>query len=384
MPSVRARRPIATSSSSPLTLSPPSSSTVTSPLSPRTADALAPARTSTPASRRASLTCSPANGSSFGSRRSIASITATCGPEASPGLGHLGADGAASQHHEASRDPLRRRRIAVVPWPRVGEPIDRRNRRPRSGGDDDGPASRRGCRRRPSRAARRRVPRARGTARCPAPPAREAAPSRRGRGSPRRGGRAPLRGPAPRDRLRGAGHSSHLGERLGRAQQGLRRHARVVRALAADEVVLDDRDLEPAVGESTGADLPGGPAPITTTSNSRSLIRLSSVLGYRSDVSSFGFTKATSSAPSRSQLAPVAGEQRGSPRPPWGTSPSPVRGRPHRRPGRGQALGSPAGDRPASPTPRRAAPLAAVEGDPRSTLCTARPRRSRRSRPARA
>ena len=53
------------------------------------------------------------------------------------------------------------------------------------------------------------------------------------------------------------------GHRLGRArgcgatsasasygpQQRLRRHARPERALAADEPVLDDRDLEPALGE---------------------------------------------------------------------------------------------------------------------------------------
>ena len=38
-----------------------------------------------------------------------------------------------------------------------------------------------------------------------------------------------------------------LGERLVRAQQRLRRHARPVRALAADEAILDDRHLQAAL-----------------------------------------------------------------------------------------------------------------------------------------
>ncbi len=44
------------------------------------------------------------------------------------------------------------------------------------------------------------------------------------------------------DRLRGARHPPGLVQHLGRAQQRLRRHARVERAFAADQVPLDDRD----------------------------------------------------------------------------------------------------------------------------------------------
>ena len=46
-----------------------------------------------------------------------------------------------------------------------------------------------------------------------------------------------------------AGDALGLGERLVRAQQRLRRHARPERALAPDEPVLDDRDLQPVLGE---------------------------------------------------------------------------------------------------------------------------------------
>ena len=51
------------------------------------------------------------------------------------------------------------------------------------------------------------------------------------------------------------GTRPHLAQQLGRSQQRLRRHARVVGALAADEVLLDDRDLEPGLAEPSGRDL---------------------------------------------------------------------------------------------------------------------------------
>ena len=47
---------------------------------------------------------------------------------------------------------------------------------------------------------------------------------------------------------------------LARPQQRLRRDARPVRALAADQLPLDDGDAEPALGERAGAVLPGRPA----------------------------------------------------------------------------------------------------------------------------
>src|SRR5262249_48535495 len=58
-------------------------------------------------------------------------------------------------------------------------------------------------------------------------------------------------------RLRGAGNPLRLGERLIRTEQGLRGHARVEGALAADEVALDDRDRQPVLGEPPRADLAG-------------------------------------------------------------------------------------------------------------------------------
>jgi hypothetical protein len=50
-----------------------------------------------------------------------------------------------------------------------------------------------------------------------------------------------------------AGHAldpADLGERLIGPQQRLRRHARPVRALAADQPILDDRHFQPSFGQS--------------------------------------------------------------------------------------------------------------------------------------
>ena len=60
-------------------------------------------------------------------------------------------------------------------------------------------------------------------------------------------------------RLRDAGDPARLVEQLAGAQQRLRGHAGVVGALAADQVLLDDRDAQAAVGEAPRADLPGAP-----------------------------------------------------------------------------------------------------------------------------
>ena len=51
------------------------------------------------------------------------------------------------------------------------------------------------------------------------------------------------------DGLRRAGDPLDLRERLVGPQQRLRRHARPERALAADEPVLDDRHLQPVLGQ---------------------------------------------------------------------------------------------------------------------------------------
>ena len=53
------------------------------------------------------------------------------------------------------------------------------------------------------------------------------------------------------------GHAPHLGQQLARAQQRLGGHARVVGALAADQLRLDDRDRQPAVRQPPGRHLAG-------------------------------------------------------------------------------------------------------------------------------
>ena len=55
-----------------------------------------------------------------------------------------------------------------------------------------------------------------------------------------------------------ARHAPRLVEQLARPQQRLRRHAGVIGALAADQVLLDDRDPEAAVGQAARADLSRG------------------------------------------------------------------------------------------------------------------------------
>ena len=54
--------------------------------------------------------------------------------------------------------------------------------------------------------------------------------------------------------------------RLTRAQQRLRGDARPVGALAAEQLALDDRHAQAALGQAVGAVLAGGPPPRTITS----------------------------------------------------------------------------------------------------------------------
>ena len=248
---------------------------VTAPSWPRAPPlALAPVRTSTPRSRSASATCSPANGSSLGSSRS------------SPRRARPRHRGFA-RPAPARRRPARRRGRSGCPGPasrsspaRLSqgfasrEPVDRRNRAPDAGGDHD------------------RLARHEHVVADLHPPLAVERPSPRNSSIPRSSSQgswpessrswitSSRRSSAASDvelaghRLGGARHPPHLGEHLGRAQQRLRRHARVVRALAADQVRLDDRHLQAAVGEPPRADLARWPAPITMASNSRSLIPL--------------------------------------------------------------------------------------------------------------
>ncbi len=58
-----------------------------------------------------------------------------------------------------------------------------------------------------------------------------------------------------------ARHAARLADELLRPQQRLRRHAGVERALAADEVLLDERDLHPmALGQPPRGNLARGPS----------------------------------------------------------------------------------------------------------------------------
>jgi hypothetical protein len=62
------------------------------------------------------------------------------------------------------------------------------------------------------------------------------------------------------DRLSRAWEAPSLGENLRRAEETLRRHARVVRALPADQVAFDEDDREARLSQLAGADLARGSA----------------------------------------------------------------------------------------------------------------------------
>lgn len=58
------------------------------------------------------------------------------------------------------------------------------------------------------------------------------------------------------DSLRRSSYAAGFRDRLRRSQQRPRRHAGIEGALAADEIVFDDCDAQPAVGEAPRAHLP--------------------------------------------------------------------------------------------------------------------------------
>ena len=175
-----------------------------------------------------------------------------CGRRSSPArraaveLRELAADGAAAEDDEA-RGHLARRAVAsrLVQYSTVVEPVDRRDRRRRAGRDDE-PLVLELARRRPRRRrAGRPAPRPRTSSTCD-PRATRRGPSRRSRRRPGRatqktcpGSSSPVTASAAPGARRAAATS------LGRAQQRLRRHAGVVRALAADELALDERRSRP-------------------------------------------------------------------------------------------------------------------------------------------
>ena len=173
--------------------------------------------------------------------------------ERGPRLRQLHADDAAAEHEQLAGDLVGRRRLAVRPRLRLGEPGDRRQQRARAGRDDHRLA-RLVHDRLAVRAADLHPPLA-GQPRLPAQQ-RHAALLQ-----PRQ-----LRGvvelvdhlvaaaqharrvePARGRVVRHARHARDLVEQLARAQQRLRRHARPVAALAADQLALDERDRSPAL-----------------------------------------------------------------------------------------------------------------------------------------
>ena len=99
-----------------------------------------PRRTSMPSSRNSSAISSPASGWTRPSRCSPRSTTVTCDAHAREELRELGADRAAAHDDEAPRHLVRPRRVAVRPVLDRVEALDRRNQRPRAGGE------RRACR----------------------------------------------------------------------------------------------------------------------------------------------------------------------------------------------------------------------------------------------
>ena len=166
----------------------------------------------------------------------------------------------------ARRRPARRRA-------RSGSPGARSPRPPRDSSSSRRPRCRRAAARRAAIRSRRRARRTR----APARRLRRLRAARRAR-SPRTSSRALLLEPpgVPRvvtpvrdlvappedaldvdlagDRLGRARSEPGRGERLGRSQQRLRRQARVVRALAAGELPLDDRDLDVRIETTQRAD----------------------------------------------------------------------------------------------------------------------------------
>ena len=259
MPAVRGVRPTATRSSSAAIRSPPDSSTSIPSPAVATRSTRAPVRTVFAAQRSGDLL---AGEGLLASEDPVAALgQGDLRPQRRPGLGELGPDRPAPEDDHARRDPLRGGRVAVVPGLDRVEPLYRGHRRTGAVGDDD------------------RAPRHQ----CglvhhhsffavePALAPEEHDPAFFQPGQLTRvvevvdhlvaAGEDRLRVELASHRGRRAGHAPCLVEQLARSQQRLRGHACVVGALAADQVLLDDRDAEATVGEAPGADLSRGSRP---------------------------------------------------------------------------------------------------------------------------
>jgi hypothetical protein len=170
------------------------------------------------------------------------------GAEAPHGLRHLHADRPGPQDEHAARNGLHGGRLAVGPDAvELAQPRDRRDDRVRTACDDD-------VVRRMADA----VDLDDTSAGEPAAAAQQVDPRSR---QPALLTRVRVLGDhevAPRERrldidLRGRRRLARRMDRLARPQQRLRRYARPVRALAADQLALDERDAQPALGQRAGA-----------------------------------------------------------------------------------------------------------------------------------
>ena len=132
-------RPSATSSVSPAASRPSEVVTTTSSSRCSTFSAFCPVRTSTPYSSSASVTCAHAYSSSRGSSRRSPSISVTCEPSVWNACDISTPTTPPPMITSRLRDLLRGRRLAVGPGvvDRV-QPLDRRHRGQRAGGEDDG------------------------------------------------------------------------------------------------------------------------------------------------------------------------------------------------------------------------------------------------------
>ena len=150
----------------------------------------------------------------------------------------------------------RGRRLPVRPRIGLGQAGDRRQRGPRSGATITASRARRAARRRRGYGARRPAaprPRTSVTSRSSSQGSCTESSSKWITSSRRR--KHGLRVELPVDGLAGTGHPLRLGQRLVRAQQRLRGHAAVVRALAPDQMRLHDRHVQAGLAEPPGGDL---------------------------------------------------------------------------------------------------------------------------------
>ena len=255
---MRGLRPTATSSSSASSRSPPSSSTSTpAPLLPHPPGPGAGADVDAVPLAQRGRHLLAGEGLLAGQDPLAALDQDDLRPQRRPGLGELGADRPAAEHDHAPRNPLRGGRVAVVPGLDRVEALDRRHRGGRAGRDDDDALRDQGL-----------------LADDDAPLAVEAAlaaeeldavfaqPGLLARvvevvDHLVAAGEDRLRVELAGHRLRDAGDTARLVQQLAGAQQRLRGHAGVVGALAADQVLLDDRDAQAAVAQTPRADLPG-------------------------------------------------------------------------------------------------------------------------------